>query len=140
EHVEGAVGVAWRKKGEGGLTLRFPGRNSTAATVLFELIGIGITKQRYTSRPLAGTENGSETLRTRSGVPSCHPSGNVGAGGRSFASPSGAPALTHSAIRSISGCDSRRSSRNDPKPGSAFQGGILRLRVTSSRYRARLAA
>ena len=50
------------------------------------------TKFQYRSLPLAGNRYGFSALSTRSGSPSCHPGVNVGATGRSRASPSSRPA------------------------------------------------
>ena len=89
----------------------------------------------------AGTSNGSGTLSTRSGVPSCHPSGNFGGGRQvlrvSLRRPGLGPVgdLADLALRPA---DARRgTSRN---PARASTGGIRRLSVISARKLARLAA
>src|SRR5579883_3035324 len=66
-----------------------------------------------------------------SGVPMRQPSASRGAGGASFASPSGAPASTHAAIVEISWLDRWRSFFHAPTFGSACQGGMRRLTTTS---------
>ena len=77
---------------------------------------------------------------TRSGSPSCQPLGNSGGGGRSAASPSGAPWSTQRWMSS-SWCSPRaRSPTNEPRSrGAGCQGGMKRLAVTIPTCLARLA-
>ena len=63
---------------------------------------VGRTKQRNTSCPPAPTWKSSSGVSTRSGTPSCQPSGNFTGGGASFGSPSGQPDRSHAASVSIS--------------------------------------
>jgi hypothetical protein len=90
--------------------LGFPGRNSTALSIVSFSIGTGITWQRYTSGPLAGTEKGVSIFNTMSGSPNCQPSENTGGFGKSLGSPSGALAAAHLPSIAISASVSRRSS------------------------------
>src|SRR5688500_14414956 len=64
-------------------------------------------------------------LSTTSGLPMLQPSTNWGAGGRSLASPFGAPASTHLTRVLISLSESRRSFSKCVCLGSANQGGIV---------------
>src|SRR6266496_1392250 len=58
-----------------------------------------------------------------------HPSTNSSGFGRSFGSPSGAPASTHFTSVSRSACDIERSLRKWPNCGSANHGGIFWVRT-----------
>ncbi len=76
--------------------------------------------------PDAGIATGSCIVSTTSGVPICQPSVNVGAAGSSAGLPSRAPPSTHATTVAISSSLRTRGSRNSPKCGSAFHGGIAR--------------
>ena len=113
-------------------TRLLPGRNSTPRTKRARSSGIGSTKLRYTSRPSAGTGNGSGMLTTKSGSPSCQPVVNAGTAGVRDASPSGAPCSCQRPSNAICSAVSRRSPTNRPYPSTGSHGGMNRLDVTSA--------
>ena len=76
-------------------------------------------------------------VMTRSGCPSCQPSGHCGVFGRSAASPSAAPSLAQRSIVAICASVRRRSPTNSPKPASGSQGGIRRAFVILTIFSAR---
>src|SRR5262245_57812354 len=60
-----------------------------------------------------------------SGLPMFHPVSNLGAGGKSLESPSGAPESAHAVMVASSSSLNRRSLLNLPCAGSASHGGIF---------------
>src|SRR6185295_20337368 len=85
----------------------------------------------YSTVPFSGTATSVGISTTRSGLGMFQPSIQRTAAGRSFASPSGAPASAQAANILMSDWLKLRSLAKCPYFGSANHGGILRLRTAA---------
>src|SRR6202022_1620425 len=106
-------------------TDRSVGRASAICTHLSSVKPVGRNTYWYSTIPDAGTANVCGNSKITSGFAIPHPSTKFAAGGISFESPCGAPALTHATKVLISFALNERSLAKCPYPGSANQGGII---------------
>src|ERR1700761_2500425 len=105
-------------------TLRSVGRTSAICTHLSSVKPVGTITYLYSTVPDSGTLYGSGNWKTRSGFGMDQPWVQFTAGGRSFWSPSGAPALAQAMMVWMSASLSARLLEKCPYFGSANQGGI----------------